>query len=123
MHPKLFQLNLSVLRNEEAPRHDRIVGLKQTAVKVLLELPDTARNCILQTVSFYGWESSLGAKWGLKFYMNTFLAECPSQWVLQKKQSEKDTSICILKAYFGSNNSFQLGLACQHWLRSRLPLQ
>ncbi|CAK8998958.1 unnamed protein product [Durusdinium trenchii] len=50
------------IRNEEAPRHDRIVGLKQTAVKVLLELPDTARNCILQTVSFYGWESSLGAK-------------------------------------------------------------
>ena len=83
------QLNLSVLRNEEAPRHDRIVGLKQTAVKVLLELPDTARNCILQTVSFYGWESSLGAKWGLKFYMNTFLAECPSQWVLQKSNLKR----------------------------------
>ena len=122
MHPKLFQLNLSVLRNEEAPRHDRIVGFKQTAVKVLLELPDTARNCILQTVSFYGWESSLGAKWGLKFYMKTFLAECPSQWVL-RKQSERTLPFAFYKAYVGSNNSFQLGLACQHWFRSRLPLQ
>ena len=56
-----FKINwfssFKIPRNDDAPKHDKIVGFKQTAVKVLLELPETARNCILNTVSVYGWES------------------------------------------------------------------
>ena len=52
-----FHLSLQIPRNADAPKHDRIVGFKATAVKVLLDLPEPARNCILRTVSMYGWES------------------------------------------------------------------
>ena len=68
-----FHLSLQVLRNDDAPKHDRIVGFKASAVKVLLELPEPARNWILHTVSMYAQ--------GIKF--NIFL----------KLENQKDVNL------------------------------
>ena len=47
------------VRNADAAKHDRIVGYKHQAVKVIMDLPELARNTILSTVSLYGWDGHL----------------------------------------------------------------
>ena len=51
------------LRNDEAAKPDRLLGAKQMAVKVILDMPPAARNAILKTVSAYGWEGASSYFW------------------------------------------------------------
>lgn len=55
--PILFAL--TILRNAEAPKPDRLVGAKHQSVKVLLDLPESLRDEITSSVSQYGWDGHL----------------------------------------------------------------
>ena len=47
------------LRNENAAaKQDKLVGAKVQAVKIVLELPESSRHKLLNTVSRYGWDCS-----------------------------------------------------------------
>ena len=47
------------MRNDTAAKHDKLVGAKLQAVKILLDLPESSQSQLLQTVSIYGWDGSL----------------------------------------------------------------
>lgn len=46
-----------------AAKHDKLVGAKAQAVKCVLELPESSREQILATVSLWGWDGFLTAKY------------------------------------------------------------
>lgn len=54
-------------RNEQAAKHDRLVGAKYQAVKCVLDLPEASRDQIMATVSLWGWEGFLDG-----IFRNTF---------------------------------------------------
>ena len=53
---------INLPRNEDAAKHDRLLGAKHQAVKAVLSLPEASRDQILATVSLWGWDSFLPDK-------------------------------------------------------------
>ena len=81
--PMVVAFNQTV-RNADAAKHDRIVGYKHQAVKVIMDLPELARNTILSTVSLYGWDGHLAcscATFGELMVVVKVLFMCNIWWI------------------------------------------